>query len=216
MNNKSNNEGNANSNEFRSNRNQFPRVGETSRTSPWQYHMQNEGPLPYSSNYLIPNNKDCQGVGNGNVQRVEGNNGNREPPKNQIYNIYYNVRPTEQELQVLLYNSSMNEMAYHKCPQCEKRFKRKSWLKRHMLSHSEERQYSCPWCISRHKRKDNLLQHMKLKHTDEVLKKLKMTCYLEGDDGEEMMNRDNIRTMLYEGLLDKDEVKKVLNELLEE
>ncbi|AQZ16642.1 MOT3 (YMR070W) [Zygosaccharomyces parabailii] len=99
----------------------------------------------------------------------------------------------------------------HRCPLCEKAFKRKSWLRRHLLSHSPERHFSCPWCLSKHKRKDNLLQHMKVKHTAYVLQELKSrNVAIEGD-----VSGDSIRTLLCEGRLNKDDVKRVLNGLIE-
>lgn len=107
----------------------------------------------------------------------------------------------------------------HKCHLCNKSFKRKSWLKRHLLSHSPERHFSCPWCLSKHKRKDNLLQHMKLKHTDYVLQELRLhNVNVNGSDLKKLITRsnsNNIRTLLYEGRLNKDEVKKVLNSLID-
>lgn len=99
----------------------------------------------------------------------------------------------------------------HCCPMCDKCFKRKSWLRRHLLSHSPERHFGCPWCLSKHKRKDNLLQHMKIKHTEFVLEKLRN--YNVGIDGE--VQNNNIKTLLYEGRLNKEDVKKVLNGLID-
>lgn len=104
----------------------------------------------------------------------------------------------------------LNGLSHH-CPMCDKSFKRKSWLRRHLLSHSPERHFGCPWCLSKHKRKDNLLQHMKLKHTEFVLEKLRN--HNVGIDGE--VRNDNIRTLLYEGRLNKEDVKKVLNGLID-
>lgn len=99
----------------------------------------------------------------------------------------------------------------HRCPLCDKCFKRKSWLRRHLLSHSPERHFGCPWCLSKHKRKDNLLQHMKLKHTQYVLKELRdQNVEIDGE-----VRNDNIKTLLYEGRLNKDDVKKVLNGLID-
>lgn len=100
----------------------------------------------------------------------------------------------------------------HKCHLCNKSFKRKSWLQRHLLSHSPARHFSCPWCLSKHKRKDNLLQHMKLKHTDYVLQELRLNKVYVSTEGS---SKNNIRTLLYEGRLNKDEVKKVLNSLID-
>lgn len=100
----------------------------------------------------------------------------------------------------------------HKCHLCNKSFKRRSWLRRHLLSHSPARHFSCPWCLSKHKRKDNLLQHMKLKHTDYVLQELRLHHVHVASDAP---TTNNIRTLLYEGRLNKDEVKKVLNSLID-
>ena len=105
------------------------------------------------------------------------------------------------------------------CHFCGKSFKRKSWLKRHLLAHSADRQYSCPWCLSKHKRKDNLLQHMKLKHTEDVLRELKKLQKSSVEDAadEKVMGggKDNIKTMVYSGQLKKEDVKRVLNLLIE-
>ncbi|CCK69679.1 Mot3p KNAG_0C05810 [Huiozyma naganishii CBS 8797] len=116
----------------------------------------------------------------------------------------------------------------HKCHLCEKSFKRRSWLKRHLLSHSAERHYLCPWCLSRHKRKDNLLQHMKLKHSNYLLDELKNANVsfnwgtYDGQNSTDSMPKtlsgypdSSIKKLLYRGILNKDDVKRVLNKIIE-
>ncbi|SMN21804.1 similar to Saccharomyces cerevisiae YMR070W MOT3 Nuclear transcription factor with two Cys2-His2 zinc fingers [Maudiozyma saulgeensis] len=132
-----------------------------------------------------------------------------------------------------------NSMVHiHGCHLCEKSFKRKSWLKRHLLSHSAERHFLCPWCLSRHKRKDNLLQHMKLKHSTYLLDELKnhsVTFHWEKSTSTNHINNihnikldqsngpncnnnnnNNIKTLLNEGVLNKEDVKRVLNKLIDQ
>ncbi|CCF55624.1 hypothetical protein KAFR_0A01860 [Kazachstania africana CBS 2517] len=107
----------------------------------------------------------------------------------------------------------------HSCHLCEKSFRRKSWLKRHLLSHSTERQFLCPWCLSRHKRKDNLLQHMKLKHSNYLVIELKknnavFSC-VNGGNREKLNDTDDIRNLISLGVINKDDVKKVINKLID-
>lgn len=124
----------------------------------------------------------------------------------------------------------------HQCHLCDKSFKRKSWLKRHLLSHSSIKPFNCPWCQSRHKRKDNLLQHMKLKHTPQVLQELQSAgvhpivsnitlinlASTAGQNGVpslvpvhgDMSMMTSIKTMIDDGTLNKDDVKRVLNMLI--
>ncbi|QLQ78212.1 hypothetical protein HG537_0A04590 [Torulaspora globosa] len=133
----------------------------------------------------------------------------------------------------------LDQGSVHKCHLCNKFFKRRSWLKRHLLSHFPDRHFACPWCLSKHKRKDNLLQHMKLKHTDYVLQELRLhnikvdsgflTISNNNNDSANSSNSsaststttstnnssNNIRSLLYEGKLNKDEVKRVLNSLID-
>ncbi|EDO19504.1 hypothetical protein Kpol_1018p33 [Vanderwaltozyma polyspora DSM 70294] len=116
-------------------------------------------------------------------------------------------------------NASNLKNFAHVCHICGKQFKRKSWLQRHLLSHSSERNFDCPWCLSKHKRKDNLLQHMKLKHAENVLEQLRINLKANNpnDNSEPTLegNGDhNIRTLMGEGILNKDEVKKLLNSLV--
>lgn len=144
-------------------------------------------------------------------------------------------------------NVSDNNMVVHvhSCHLCEKSFKRKSWLKRHLLSHSAERHFLCPWCLSRHKRKDNLLQHMKLKHYSNLLDELKnhnvtfnweksTVKIIKDDEKNDTINNkstpfpdeddntsapdspNNIRLLLSDGVLNKEDVKKVLNKLIDQ
>lgn len=127
----------------------------------------------------------------------------------------------------------------HKCHFCEKAFKRKSWLKRHLLSHSTMKPYSCPWCHSRHKRKDNLSQHLKLKHVEMLLERLSgnhsgarsvLSSRLDSDvgsssgvvgdsftgahSGSNTFNALSIKDMIDSGVLNKNDVKKALNSLI--
>ncbi|CAB4256874.1 similar to Saccharomyces cerevisiae YMR070W MOT3 Nuclear transcription factor with two Cys2-His2 zinc fingers [Maudiozyma barnettii] len=134
-------------------------------------------------------------------------------------------------------NESNSMVHIHGCHLCEKSFKRKSWLKRHLLSHSAERHFLCPWCLSRHKRKDNLLQHMKLKHSTYLLDELKNhnvifhweksstthinnihSLKLDQSNGPNCNNNNsnNIKTLLNEGVLNKEDVKRVLNKLIDQ
>lgn len=139
----------------------------------------------------------------------------------------------------------------HQCQFCEKSFKRKSWLKRHLLSHSQQRHFLCPWCLSRQKRKDNLLHHMKLKHTNYLLDELKKNNIIFNYNNSSSSNNNNdnnnnnsssasgsggagaaaaaatapenedgngydtnIKTLINDGVLNKDDVKRVLNNLI--
>ncbi|CCC67038.1 hypothetical protein NCAS_0A04800 [Naumovozyma castellii] len=109
----------------------------------------------------------------------------------------------------------------YQCHMCVKSFRRHSWLKRHLLAHSSQRHYSCPKCVSKHKRKDNLLQHLKLKHTAFVLEQLRQdnidikTAKDEGEEDQGTASNTNIKTLLVEGRLNKEDVKKVLNRLID-
>ncbi|CEP60867.1 Mot3p LALA0_S02e01442g [Lachancea lanzarotensis] len=113
-----------------------------------------------------------------------------------------------------------------RCHLCSKSFRRRSWLKRHLLSHSDFKPHSCPWCQSRHKRRDNLFQHMKTKHPREVLQELYETnSCVDMPDIEQLMPAEssgddalsgpgpNIRNLVEQGHVRKDRVKTVLNEL---
>ncbi|SCU92105.1 LAFA_0F08042g1_1 [Lachancea sp. 'fantastica'] len=114
-----------------------------------------------------------------------------------------------------------------RCNLCVKSFRRRSWLKRHLLSHSSFKPHGCPWCQSRHKRRDNLFQHMKTKHPREVLQELYKTgnCVNMSDieqfmssgplfeDGATGITGPSIRTLVEQGRVRKDRVKIVLNEL---
>ncbi|AAS54419.1 AGL071Cp [Eremothecium gossypii ATCC 10895] len=118
----------------------------------------------------------------------------------------------------------------HKCHFCEKAFKRKSWLKRHLLSHSTMKPYSCPWCHSRHKRKDNLSQHLKLKHAEMLLERLSSNPNTPTSLINRLHSSDaaagsaaaaagtpaafSIKDMIDSGMLSKNEVKKTLNSLI--
>lgn len=54
----------------------------------------------------------------------------------------------------------------HKCPECDKEFTKKKYLKNHMKTHSEERPYSCNLCFTRFKSSWSVKQHMKSIHED--------------------------------------------------
>lgn len=111
----------------------------------------------------------------------------------------------------------------HRCHLCPKLFKRKSWLKRHLLSHSQQRHFLCPWCNSRHKRRDNLLQHMKLKHVPNLLQEInsrnmrfnwpileRLSKQIDGT-----IEYPDTKTLIHEGLLNKDELKNILNTVID-
>ena len=53
-----------------------------------------------------------------------------------------------------------------KCQQCDKQFRRKDVLKRHVKTvHSDLMQFSCPVCSQNFSRKDVLTRHVKLQHS---------------------------------------------------
>lgn len=118
------------------------------------------------------------------------------------------------------------EVYYHKCNKCNKSFKRKSWLMRHLLSHSTERHFFCQWCLSRHKRKDNLLQHMKQKHPKLVYQELKSANVLFKWHNNKNINFanipedkridyvDSIKNLIQQGIISKEDVKRVLNKII--
>ena len=113
----------------------------------------------------------------------------------------------------------------HKCNLCEKSFIRKSWLERHLLSHSIRRNFLCPWCLSKHKRKDNLLQHIKLKHNNSLLEELQQRGINFNWDallekrrllGPQYVMRDanSVKELLDDGILNKVDVKRVLDQIV--
>ncbi|CDO94903.1 unnamed protein product [Kluyveromyces dobzhanskii CBS 2104] len=133
-------------------------------------------------------------------------------------------------------NGDMSQDSHHiyQCNMCEKQFRRKSWLKRHLLSHSNVKKFHCPWCSSTHKRKDNLLQHLKLKHTQYLLHEFTLFGILLNvnngsgntanlvttDTGEKVWLINNepsitIRDMLDSNTLPKDQVKRCLNYIVD-
>ncbi|CCE64191.1 hypothetical protein TPHA_0G03510 [Tetrapisispora phaffii CBS 4417] len=155
---------------------------------------------------------------------------------------YYAQNNQQQDSFAFSDNIYMNNKYIFRCNVCGKYFKRKSWLKRHLLSHSSNRQYSCPWCLSKHKRKDNLLQHMKLKHKQQVLQEMDKLSesslelndesstgtdtaspivnetalsMLNDDSGSSSNDNVSIIAMVDNGTLKKENVKKVLNSIIE-
>ena len=148
--------------------------------------------------------------------------------------------PQQQQQQHPGLLSNVSGTHIHGCHLCEKSFKRKSWLKRHLLSHSAERHFLCPWCLSRHKRKDNLLQHMKLKHSSYLLDELRnhhvsfnwskssssSFSQLNSENNKvdhhhsvgntQPSSNNNIKNLLNEGVLNKEDVKRVLNKLIDQ
>ena len=52
-----------------------------------------------------------------------------------------------------------NEEGDHRCPYCDKLFKRKSDLKRHVRVHTGERPYACLYCSYRATQKGDLNKH---------------------------------------------------------
>lgn len=164
------------------------------------------------------------------------------PPLQQAHS-HVSYQPAGTQLSHLIHNRNGGDSDnIHKCHLCEKSFKRKSWLKRHLLSHSSVKPYNCPWCQSRHKRKDNLFQHMKLKHVHQVLQELVGM----DDDGQRgadergahagangdgdnnggsgvggnnaLVDRDpagtSIKSLIDQGTLNKEDVKTVLNAVI--
>lgn len=190
-----------------------------------QQQQQNQPSTIYKDAYDNNNTNNIPNTLN-NVQ-THSNNGtdynsvnNSTDYINNNKNTYINT-PTQ-----LLESKLNNELDHmgtfiHKCHLCEKSFMRKSWLKRHLLAHSTERHFLCPWCLSRHKRKDNLLQHIKLKHSKYLIEELKKTnCTFNWKTNSEeekliLTKNDSVKTLLCQGVLNKEDVKKVINKLIE-
>lgn len=131
-------------------------------------------------------------------------------------------------------NSTQDTHHVYQCHLCEKQFRRKSWLKRHLLSHSNVKKFHCPWCSSTHKRKDNLLQHLKLKHTQYLLHEFTLYGILMNvnngsgntanlvttNTGDKVWLINNepsitIRDMLESNILPKDQAKRCLNYIVD-
>ena len=141
----------------------------------------------------------------------------------------------DQQQQQLTHDGVPHESHHsYQCHLCEKQFRRKSWLKRHLLSHSNVKKFHCPWCSSTHKRKDNLLQHLKLKHTQYLLHEFTLFGILMNvnngsgntanlvttSTGETICLINNepsttIRDMLDSNALPKDQVKRCLNYIVD-
>lgn len=82
----------------------------------------------------------------------------------------------KKEIMMLSLSQFEKDESYdYQCEKCNKAFKRKSGLKRHLLSLSVARLFFffCHWCLSKPKRRDNLLQHFKSKHPKYLYEGLK-------------------------------------------
>ena len=57
------------------------------------------------------------------------------------------------------------EKRTHKCDTCEKTFPHKSYLKMHMLTHSDVKAFKCPVCGHAGKRRDDVRNHIRRRHS---------------------------------------------------
>jgi hypothetical protein len=64
------------------------------------------------------------------------------------------------------FHEGIPKMKLVECKQCEKKFKRKSDLNRHVANIHEEKVFRCDFCENSYARKDNLQRHQKTKHAD--------------------------------------------------
>ena len=66
------------------------------------------------------------------------------------------------------FHEGIPEMKLEECDQCEKRFKRKADLTRHIVNIHEGKVFSCDICQKTYARNDNLQRHIRTKHGDQI------------------------------------------------
>ena len=64
------------------------------------------------------------------------------------------------------FHEGIPNMKLVECDQCEKKFKRKADLNRHIANIHEEKVFRCNFCENKYAPKDNLRRHLKPKHVD--------------------------------------------------
>lgn len=67
-------------------------------------------------------------------------------------------------------NTASSELVIYSCKLCDKKFKRSSHLKRHMLGHGEVKPFCCNYCPKKFTRRDHMLRHIKLHNTTKQFK----------------------------------------------
>ncbi|CCF60102.1 hypothetical protein KAFR_0J00340 [Kazachstania africana CBS 2517] len=96
----------------------------------------------------------------------------------------------------------------YRCNVCNKIFQREAWLRRHHLSHTNDRNFLCPWCKSKHKRRDNLFKHIKLKHMELLMKAIRE--YYPLTDFEDK----DLNELMRSGYLHREDIKRVFLHLI--